>query len=124
MTRLFLILIWTMAPALGALAADKPASPSTRSSRVSKTSQGLILNFQNETVDAILEELCRTLGLKLVKDVMIVSRVSVISPNPISTEETWSLINVLVENTGFMVVQIGSDVKLVMKKNGQAVDRK
>jgi hypothetical protein len=111
-----------MVPSLDALAAGKSSTkPSTNPSapsaaRVAKTDQGLILNFQNETVDVILEELCQTLGLKLAKDVKINNRISVVSPNPISAEETWALINVLVEQTGLKVVQVGLEVKLILNE--------
>lgn len=120
MQRIGLILVLLMAVPLVLPAATNPSAPSTRPARVVQTPQGLILNFQDETVEVILEELCKTLGLKLVKDVAIVTRVTVVSPNPISTRDVWSLINVLVENTGLEVVQVGHEVKLVVKKSGLA----
>jgi len=74
---------------------------------------GILLNFEDAPLDAVLTYLSEVAGLVVVKEVDVEGRVSVISRQPLSVEEAVSLVNTVLKENGYAAVRTGRTIKIV-----------
>jgi general secretion pathway protein D len=90
-------------PAFGV---ERPASPST-------DSDGILLNFQDAPLSAVLDFLSETAGFVIVSDSSIQGRVSVVSRQPVSPDEAVKLLDTLLRERGYAAILMGRILKIV-----------
>ncbi|MHC4994102.1 MAG: hypothetical protein ACYTGQ_03520, partial [Planctomycetota bacterium] len=74
---------------------------------------GIRLNFQDATVDMVLDYLSEEAGMVIVKDVEIEGTVTLLSRQPLSVDEVVSLLNSVLHKKGYAAVRSGRTLKLV-----------
>ncbi len=119
-----LALSCTAAMGLGLLASDNPAhaqdqpqdavdavdadgatdanSAETRTG--TRTNGGLVLSFQDASLQSVLEFLSEEAGLIVVNDVVLDDRINVVSHRPVSLEEAIDLLNTLLKEQGYTAI--------------------
>jgi general secretion pathway protein D len=75
--------------------------------------KNIMLNFKDAPVEAVLGYLSEAAGLVIVYDYSLSDRVSVISKQPLDTEEAVSLINTILREKGYTAVITGRTLKVV-----------
>ncbi|MFT3787650.1 MAG: type II secretion system secretin GspD [Tepidisphaeraceae bacterium] len=80
---------------------------------VTVTREGLTLNFQEVSIDTILNELSEAAGFIVVKQIRPEGRVTLVSKQPISAEEAVSLLNTVLKNAGYAAIQQERILKIV-----------
>ncbi len=98
----------TTAPATG-------AAPSRPLTGVARQNGGLTLNFQDASIDVILDELSNAAGFIVVKEVKPEGRVTLVSKQSVSPEEAVSLLNTVLRNAGYTAIQQERVLKIVNK---------
>lgn len=76
-------------------------------------SEGILLNFSEASLDAVLDFLSEVAGFVVIKDVAVEGRVSVISRQPLSPDEAVSLLNAVLKERGYAAVRTGRTLKVV-----------
>jgi general secretion pathway protein D len=96
--------------------ADRPATaPVTRPNAngergvTTQPGGGLLLNFRDANIDAVLDELSSAAGFIIVKVARPEGRVSLVAKNPVSKQEAVSLLNTVLNEKGFAAVQQGRE---------------
>ena len=82
---------------------------------VAKQNGGLTLNFQDASIDVILDELSTAAGFIVVKEVKPEGRVTLVSKQSVSPEEAVSLLNTVLRNAGYTAIQQERVLKIVNK---------
>ena len=109
-------------PADGAAPTTAPATsqgPATRPSRdvtgVQARNGRLTLNFQDASIDTVLDELSTTAGFIVVKQVRPEGRVTLVSKQPITADEAIPLLNTVLRNagSGYAAIQQDRILKIV-----------
>ncbi len=107
---------------VGALAQQAPTtSPATQAvngnERLSKQNGNLVLNFQEVEIASVLNELSSAAGFIVVndRDVRPTGRITLISKQPISSEEAVALLNTVLRNNGYAAIQQDRILKIVNK---------
>ena len=89
--------------------APPPAAPPAR-----KPLEGpLRLNFKDASLHSVLEYLSASAGLVIVETVPVESRVTVMSLQPLTVDETVGLLNTILKEKGFAAVRTGRTLKIV-----------
>lgn len=86
-------------------------SPSPATSRRPTTQ--ISMNFQDASIDAVLEHLSQVAGFVVVKNGKLEGRVTVLSKQPVSPEEAVALLNTVLKGNGFTAIQMGRILKIV-----------
>jgi general secretion pathway protein D len=73
----------------------------------------IVLNFQNASINEVLDYLSETAGLIILSDTSIEGRVNIVSKQPISIDEAISLINTILKENNYSTVRMGKTLKLV-----------
>jgi len=73
----------------------------------------LRLNFKDASVHAVLEYLSEATGLVILQDAPIDGRITVISRQPIDTDEAVALLDTVLKEKGFAAIQTGRTLKIV-----------
>jgi general secretion pathway protein D len=109
----------TTAPATTPPAAT---SPTTRSNGRPATTRGitderggLVLNFQDASIDVVLDELSAAAGFIVVKEVRPEGRVTLVSRRPLSPSDAISLLNTVLRNAGYTAIQQERILKIVAR---------
>lgn len=89
--------------------------PTTRNGHVTRENGGFLLNFQDVSIDVILNELSDVAGFIVVKEVRTEGRVSLISKQPISADDAVSLLNTVLRNAGYAAIRQDRILKIVNK---------
>jgi len=89
-----------------AFAQDEEARPPT-------TSEGILLNFRDAPLDAVLDFLSEVAGFVVIKDTAVQGRVSVVSRQPLTPEEAVDLLNTLLKDRGYGAILMGRTLKVV-----------
>src|SRR4051794_9622476 len=78
---------------------------------------GLLLNFKDASIDAVLDELSSAAGFIVVKEVKPEGRVTLVSKQPVSPAEAIGLLNTVLRNangtTGYTAIQQERILKIV-----------
>jgi general secretion pathway protein D len=103
----------TMRPA----PATAPSTPGPNTPLVASTQGGgLLLNFKDATVDAVLDQLSEVAGFIVVKDTPRISyRITLLSKQAVNKEEAVSLLNTVLKPAGYTAIQMGRTLKIVAK---------
>jgi general secretion pathway protein D len=75
--------------------------------------EGITFNFQDVSIDAVLDELSAAAGFVVVKQVAPQGRVTLVSKQPISADEAVSLLNTVLKNAGYAAIQQDRILKIV-----------
>lgn len=96
-----------------------PQAPATRPAGnvplrgVTTSPQGMTFNFQDVSIDTILNELSQAAGFIVVKEVKPEGRVTLVSRQPVSNEDAVSLLNTVLRNAGYAAIQQDRILKIV-----------
>jgi general secretion pathway protein D len=74
---------------------------------------GLLLNFKDASIDAVLDELSSAAGFIVVKEVKPEGRVTLVSKQAVSPDEAVSLLNTVLRNAKYAAIQQGRILKVV-----------
>jgi general secretion pathway protein D len=74
---------------------------------------GILLNFNEASLDTVLEYLSEVAGLVVVKDVDVAGRMTVMSRQPLNLEEAVSLINTVLKERGYAAIRMGRTLRIV-----------
>jgi general secretion pathway protein D len=72
-----------------------------------------VLNFEDASVDAVLEYLSEVAGFVVIKDTSVDGRVSLLSLQPVSPTEAVTLLNSVLKDRGYAAVQSGRTLKVM-----------
>lgn len=92
-----------------------PPAPTRTLTGVEKKNGGMTLNFVDASIDVVLDELSAAAGFIVVKEVRPEGRVTLVSKQPISPEESVSLLNTVLRNAGYAAIQQDRVLKIVNK---------
>jgi general secretion pathway protein D len=95
-------------------AATQPESVSPSGARPSTTQ--ISFDFENASVDAVLQHLSDVAGFIVLKDTgigAISGRVSVLSKQPVTPDEAVTLLNTVLKNSGYTTLRMGRILKIV-----------
>ncbi|MBN2372221.1 hypothetical protein JXL19_00330, partial [bacterium] len=73
----------------------------------------ILLNFKDTPVETVLDYLSEAAGLVVVYNYALNDRISVISKQPLDTEEAVSLINTILKEKGYTALIMGRTLKIV-----------
>ncbi|HEX8339928.1 MAG TPA: type II secretion system secretin GspD [Tepidisphaeraceae bacterium] len=112
--------------ATGARAQTTPADPATTPPAATRplTSQngGLQLNFQDASIDVVLNELSAAAGFIVVKEVKPEGRVTLVSKQTVSPDEAVLLLNTVLRNAGYIAIQQERILKIVSFEVGKRLN--
>src|SRR5258706_14391549 len=76
---------------------------------------GIILNFKDASIDAVLEQLSEVAGFIVVKETKPEGKVTLLSKQPIKRDEILPVLNTVLRNagTGYAAIQQGRVLKIV-----------
>ncbi len=80
---------------------------------VTRADGGLLLNFQDASINAVLDELSASAGFVVVKEVRPEGRITLVSRQPIDPETAVSLLNTVLRNGGYAAIQQDRILKIV-----------
>lgn len=87
----------------------RPASgPATRPAE-----KGLLMNFKNASLQAVLEYLSEAAGLVILNGVDAEGRVTIMSRNRLDTDEAVALLDTILKEKGYTAIRIGRLLKIV-----------
>ncbi|MCY2954379.1 MAG: type II secretion system secretin GspD [Planctomycetota bacterium] len=89
--------------------------PTTRPVYVTKLDGGLILNFKDASIDAVLEQLSEVAKFIIVKETKIEGRSTLLSMTPVSPDEAVALLNTALKSNGYAAIQMGRILKIVSR---------
>ena len=95
------------------LCARSPAGEEQPAVEAEPPAGGIVLNFQDATLEAVLKELSQTAGLVVLPQVDLTGRVSIISHQPLNVDEAVALLNTVLKEQGYAAVQMGRTLKIV-----------
>ncbi len=73
---------------------------------------GLLLNFKDASIDAVLDQLSEVAGFIVVKDSpRLPGRITLLSKQAVSREEAVSLLNTVLKPNGYTAIQMGRTLK-------------
>jgi general secretion pathway protein D len=99
------------APAAAGPAATGPASTQPRVLRAN--ANGIILNFKDASIEAVLDELSAAAGYVIVKQVpKIEGRITLVSRQPLAPEEAVSLLNTVLK-PNYAAIRMGRILKVI-----------
>src|SRR2546423_4302990 len=107
--------------ACGFAQTQSATQPTTRNSNGATThiatqpGGGLILNFKDANIDAVLDELSAVAGFIVVKETQPVGRVTLVSKQPVTPADAISLLNTVLKNNGYAAIQQGRILKIVQR---------
>jgi general secretion pathway protein D len=87
--------------------------PSNGSGGIKRENGLLSLNFQDASIDVVLDELSAAAGFIVVKEVRPEGRVSLVSRQPVKPEEAVELLNTVLRNGGYVAIQQERVLKIV-----------
>ena len=73
----------------------------------------LLLNFKDASLHAVLEYLSEAAGLIIVEEAQVEGRITVISRQPITTDEAVALLDTVLKEEGYAAIRNGRTLKIV-----------
>jgi general secretion pathway protein D len=99
------------ATAVPEVPAPQPGTPVSAGPETPK--QGILLNFQDASLDAVLEYLSEVAGFNVVRETPVEGRITIMSRQPLSTDEVVSLLNTALTDKGYAAIVMGRTLKIV-----------
>ena len=105
----------TTQPAEVVSAATQPATPVSTAPAAPPAPVGgpILLNFKDASIQAVLEYLSESAGLVILGGDRVEGRVTVMSRQPISTDEAVSLLDSVLREKGYAAIRAGRTLKIV-----------
>ncbi|HNS49132.1 MAG TPA: type II secretion system secretin GspD [bacterium] len=75
--------------------------------------QGIVLNFQNASLDTILAYLSETAGFIVVRDVAVEGHLTIMSRQPITREEAITVLNTALYQKGYAAIVTGRTLRII-----------
>ena len=97
-------------------------APTTGPRGVTETGAGLILNFQDASIDTVLNELSASAGFIVVKEVKPEGRVTLVSRQPVPPDEAVALLNTVLRNAGYVAIQQERILKIVSRDSAKRLN--
>lgn len=94
-------------------ATTRPANDNGPRGATTQPGGGIMLNFRDARIDAVLDELSAAAGFIVVKTVTPQGRVSLVSKQPVSPEEAIALLNTVLRDAGYAAIQQERTLKIV-----------
>ena len=83
---------------------------------------GIILNFQDASLSAVLTYLSEAAGFVIVQEAQVSGTVNVMSRQEITAEEAVDLLNTVLLDKGYIAIRNGRILKIVTRKDAQKKD--
>jgi len=99
--------------ACAAFAQEAPPEGQEAEASAGLADGGIILNFKDAPLDAVLDYLSEAAGFAVVKDAVPQGRVSVVSLQPLTAEEAVELLNAVLKENGYAALRTGRTLKIV-----------
>ena len=93
-------------------AATQPAGPTTAMTTTSVPSE-LAMNFRDASLQAVLEYLSEVGGLIILDGARVEGRVTIMSRQPVSTEEAVALLDTVLKDKGYATIHSGRTLRIV-----------
>lgn len=77
------------------------------------TAKAIILNFRDASLDTVLNYLSETAGLAVVRETTVEGRITVTSRQPMTVDESITLLNTVLKEKGYAAVRMGRILKVV-----------
>ena len=74
---------------------------------------GILLNFKDASLDAVLEYLAEVAGFNVVRETAVEGRITIMSRHPLSADEVVSLLNTALTDKGYAAIAMGRTLKIV-----------
>lgn len=106
-------------------AATLPARPNSNGNGPGLTTQpggGLLLNFREASIDSVLDELSAAAGFIVVKEVRPEGRVTLLSKQPVRSDDAVVLLNTVLKNAGYAAIQQGRILKIVQRDRAKKLN--
>ncbi|MFA9476726.1 type II secretion system secretin GspD [Phycisphaerales bacterium AB-hyl4] len=87
-----------------------------------QTEAGLTLNFRDAPLDAVLDYLSEEAGLVVVRSVDVEGRVTLISRQPLSLEDTIDVLNSVLAEQGYAAIHTGRSLRIVRRNDARRHD--
>ena len=115
---LLLLLLSAATPRVGAAEGEAtPALPplpaQAEQTAPTAAKAAITFNFQDASLDAVLDFLSEEAGFIVVKTVAVRGRVSAMSRQPVSADEAFALLETLLQQNGYAAVRAGRTVKII-----------
>ncbi len=88
-----------------------PEAPEVEPIQVS--GEGMMMNFKDAPLELVLRELSQQLGLIIVDGSNITGRVSIVSGQPLSTDEAVAALNSALKSNGLTAIRTGRSLRIV-----------
>ena len=75
--------------------------------------EGIVLNFRDASLDAVLEYLSEVAGFVVIRDVAVSGRVTLMSRQPVTEDEAVGLLSTVLKDRGFAAVLVGRTLRIV-----------
>lgn len=113
----------TTAPAGASLTSSQPATrPARDLTGVQARNGRLTINFQDASINVVLDELSSVAGFIVVKEVPIEGRVTLVSKQPVSAEEAIPLLSTVLKNAGYAAIQQDRVLKIVSRDSAKKLN--
>ncbi len=108
---------------LGAAAVGAPAAPAWgETAGAISPEAGILLNFREASLDAVLDFLSEAAGFVVIKDVPVHGRVSIVSRQPVTSDEAVGLLNAVLKDRGYAAVRRGRILRIVPLEQARYAD--
>jgi general secretion pathway protein D len=115
----------TPVPSTVAVPVPVPPSPGTKVQRTTTTtvagpapaSTGVMLNFQNASLNDVLTYLSEAAGFVIVQEAPVTGTVNIVSRQPLNPEEAVDLLNTVLIDKGYAAIRNGRILKIVNKRD-------
>ncbi|KPK83644.1 MAG: hypothetical protein AMJ81_07705 [Phycisphaerae bacterium SM23_33] len=85
----------------------------TRRAKPARPGSGILLNFKEASLYSVLEYLSEAAGLVILEGAKVDGRITVMSRQPISTDEAVALLDTVLKEKGFAAIRTGRTLKIV-----------
>lgn len=96
-------------------ATQATTAPTSATQPSTQPAEKITLNFKDAPLDAVLDHLSEAAGLVIVKDGPVDGRVTVLSKQPISSNEAVALLNAVLKNNGFTAITSGRTLTITSR---------
>ena len=89
---------------------------------ITREGGGLVLNFNDASIDVVLDELSAAAGFVIVKQANPEGRVTLTSRQPVSADDAVALVNTVLAVNGFSAIQQGRILKIVKTEDARTLN--
>ncbi len=114
-----------VAPAPAAPAATVPQispAPASPAPAAPAPGGGVLLNFQNASLNDVLTYLSEAAGFVIVQEAPVSGTVNIVSRQPLTPEESVDLLNTVLVEKGYTAIRNGRILKIVNRRDAQRRD--